>query len=138
MSLKHLLLKLSKDRIPLIGARVLASVVGQIISLQYVLGNRVCILTRHTYNCILSRASWNSPVLVSTEAIEEMRFWKTNARSLNMKGKGLNDIGSCHISVFCDASAKRLRRVFDSKRVSGSNHVGFKRYAFGYYSVRSW
>jgi len=95
---------LAKDGYPLIGARCLASVIGQIISTQFVLGNKVRMLTRHMYNCVISRASWGSPVLVSDEAKKDIRFWRQNVRSLNKAGRYLFEVTTCQFSVFCDAS----------------------------------
>jgi len=97
---------LAKDGYPLVSSRFLASVIGQIISMQFVLGGKVRMLTRHMYNCVLSRASWNAPILVTEEARKEICFWRQNARMLNEKGRDLSVASGCDFSVFCDASAK--------------------------------
>ena len=68
MTIKSLLYQVEKDRYSLVPVKALASVVGQIISLQNVIGKKVRLLTRQTYSCILSRASWNAPVRVTDEA----------------------------------------------------------------------
>lgn len=85
--------------------RLVASIVGQIISLQTVIGKLVSMRTRALYWCILSRASWNAPVFITSEAIEELQFWQKNARGLNMKGRFIQENIDCEIEVFCDASA---------------------------------
>ena len=62
------------DRVSLLNVKVLASIVGQINSMQGVLGKIVRLKSRELYKCILTRASWKAPVIVSQEAIEELRF----------------------------------------------------------------
>ena len=97
--------QIEKDQYSLIHVKVLASVVGQIISLQHVIGKKVRLLTRQMYKCILSRASWNAPVFVSEAAKSELLFWKTNARGLNDKGKSLYGKTFYELGVYADASS---------------------------------
>ena len=104
-SLDKLIGMIIKGDYPLVPARFLASVIGQIISLQFVIGSKVRMLTRYMYNCVLSRASWNAPVLVTEKAAEEVKSWRSNLRSLNEKGRQFSDVSVTHYSVFCDASA---------------------------------
>ena len=85
-----LLFQIDRDQYSLIHVRVLASVVGQIISLQNVIGKIVRLMTRQMYRCILSRASWNAPVMVTDDARSELQFWKANVRRLNSAGKSLD------------------------------------------------
>ena len=89
----------------LVHVKVLASVTGQIISLQSVLGNKVRLRTRELFNCINARASWNAPVLVSKLAISELEYWNTNVVSLNLKGKSLQCLQICLYNIYTDASA---------------------------------
>lgn len=98
--------------------RFIASLVGQIISLQTVVGKLVSMRTRALYWCILSRASWNAPVVVTSEAIEELEFWLKNARALNMKGRFLEENIDCEIEVFCDASAAGYGGYFVEKDIA--------------------
>ena len=89
----------------LLHVRVLAGVVGQIVSIKSVLGSVVCRMTRYLYRCILSRASWNAKVKVSVEAAEELQFWFDHARSLNAYGKNLSQENEVDVCVFTDASS---------------------------------
>ena len=93
------------DKYKLVHVRTLASLIGRIISLQSVLGNIVRLRTREMYNCILARASWDAPVLITETAMAEIIFWKHNVRLMNNKGKGLDQTITCDAQVFSDASA---------------------------------
>lgn len=106
MAIQSLLYQFERDLYSLIPVRALASVVGQIISLQNVIGKKVRLMTRELYSCILSRASWNAPVLVTDEAKSELLFWKENARSLNASGKNLSTKTFIEACLFADASSK--------------------------------
>lgn len=61
----------------------IASVVGQIISMQTVLGDEVRLRTRCLYACILNRSSCNSNIMLSPEAVSELRFWGTSVEEMN-------------------------------------------------------
>ena len=89
----------------IIKVRVLASVVGQVISLQSVLGKIVRLRTRELYNCIMSKASWNAPVLVRQGAKDELLFWRKNARLLNQQGKQINAETIFDLRMCTDASS---------------------------------
>ena len=54
--LKHVLEEVGKDKL-LFPARFIASIVGQLISMQIVIGDTVRLNTRYLYDCILSRAA---------------------------------------------------------------------------------
>ena len=71
-TIESFLYQTDKDLYSLIPVKALASAVGYIIALQNVIGNK----TRQMYRCILSRASWNAPVIVTDEAKSELTFWK--------------------------------------------------------------
>lgn len=90
MTIGSLLYRVEKDHYSLVPEKALASVVGQTISLQNVIGNKVRLPTRQMFSCILSRASWEAPVRATGEAKSEVVFWKANARSLNASRKSLN------------------------------------------------
>jgi hypothetical protein len=104
-TLQSVLFQISGDKLDLIPVRFLASVVGQIISLQSVLGKLVSLRTRYLHKCILSRASWNAFVKVSTHAIDELRFWLGNARVLNREGRCLKERFTANLSLYIDDSA---------------------------------
>ncbi|VDH99940.1 Hypothetical predicted protein [Mytilus galloprovincialis] len=65
----------------LFSARTLASIIGQLISMQIVLGDIVRRNTRFLYDCVQARASWNAPVRITVEAIDELGFWKNSCRN---------------------------------------------------------
>lgn len=67
----------------LLKARTLASISGQIISMKSGIGNIVSFMTRYLFNCLQTRASWNSPVLVDYRVLEELTFWKEHVSKLN-------------------------------------------------------
>ncbi|CAG2253752.1 unnamed protein product [Mytilus edulis] len=83
-------------------ARLVASLVGQIISMQAAMGSVVRLRTRSLYECIMQKASWDSPVLIKEMAFDEVVFWKENVEFLN--GKELLDEKVCTSVVYTDAS----------------------------------
>ena len=103
--LESILFQIKSDQYNIILVRALASVTGQIISLQSVIGNKVRLRTREMFKCINSRASWNAPVLVSEEALAEIEFWKSNLHTLSSQGKPLKDSELSLYNIFVDASA---------------------------------
>ncbi|KAH3847037.1 uncharacterized protein LOC127873650 isoform X1 [Dreissena polymorpha] len=105
IAIKSALFQSLKDDSCLLHVRVLAGVVGQIVSLKSVLGSVVCRMTRYMYKCILSRASWKARVMVSLEAAKELQFWLDNVRSLNSEGKSLSQEKAVDLCVFTDASS---------------------------------
>ena len=119
-SIDKLLSMIIKGDYPIVPARFLASIIGQIISLQYVIGSKVRMHTRHMYNCVISRASWDAPVLVTEKAAEEAKFWRSNARLLNEKGRHLSVVTTCQFSLFCDASATGYGGYLQSHFLAGS------------------
>ena len=78
--------------IRLFRVKFIASLVGQIISMQPVLGDQARLRTRYLYQCILQRASWNAKVLVSTDAFEECIFWEHKVESFNEIGSRLSQL----------------------------------------------
>ena len=85
--------------------RAIASAVGQIISLQSVFGKIVRLRTRELYGCILSKASWNAPVKVTQDAINELKFCRGNTNLLNQEGKLINEQTICTIKMYRDVSS---------------------------------
>ena len=105
MALDSCISQIQKDQYDLLPVRFLASVVGQIISLQTVLGKCVSMKTRYLYKCILTRASWNSPVQVRCQAMEELVFWRENVEQMNACGKSLKAKVKIDACMFTDASS---------------------------------
>jgi hypothetical protein len=67
----------------MISAMCLASVVGQIISMQGAMSPVARLRTRSLYDCLLARAGWDAPVIVNSKAVDEIIFWKENTAILN-------------------------------------------------------
>ena len=63
--------------------KVIASVVGQIISMTVSCGNVSQITIRYLHLIINSRRSWNSAVFVQDQGKGELYFWRDNLRTLN-------------------------------------------------------
>lgn len=88
--------------------RKLARVVGQLISMQSVIGPLARLRSRSLYDCIGGRASWNAPVLLNACAVDELMFWKENIEAMNLTSLA-DDVRSdpaaeAESIVFCDAS----------------------------------
>ena len=104
-TVRSILFQIRNDKLNLVAVRFLASVVGQIISLQSVFGKLVSRMTRYLYKCIITRASWNAPVIVCSKAEQELVFWHTNALKINKLGKALEIQSTVQLCVYTDASA---------------------------------
>lgn len=63
--------------------RKLASVCGKIISLGPCVGNVSRLMSRNLFAVINTAQTWNSYARLSSEALAELVFWKSNAASLN-------------------------------------------------------
>ena len=68
---------------PIVSARSLASVIGQVIAMGRAIGPLTRMFTRHLYAVVNTRQSWCSRVVLSAKVIEELRFWKVNIRKVN-------------------------------------------------------
>jgi hypothetical protein len=66
--IESLFLQIKRHSFRLVSVNFLASIIGQIISIQSVMGEEVRLRTRYAYECVLERASWKAPVQVSKEA----------------------------------------------------------------------
>ena len=100
-TLKVIIAKLGKGEIK-VTARFLASIIGQIISMQGAMGPVVRLRTRSMYDCLLARAGWDAPVLLNSEAVSEIVFWKENLAILN--GRDLSIVEQYSCIVYSDAS----------------------------------
>ena len=58
--------------------RKLASVCGKIISLGSCVGNLSRLMSRNLFAVINTAPTWNSYVRLSSEALDELNFWKSN------------------------------------------------------------
>ena len=84
-SLQSMISQLQSQDLSIVPARFAASVVGQIISTQLVLGKIVRLKTRELYKCINSRLTWESYIFMSEKAVQELVFWLQNIQALNEK-----------------------------------------------------
>ena len=82
--------------------RTVASFVGQIISMAYVLGNIVYIMTKSLSIDILKANSWNCNITLTGCSLDQIQFWKENIEDVNVKS--LRSDLSCNTFVYSDAS----------------------------------
>ena len=68
--------------------RDLASVVGQVILLTPCVENVARITTRYLYANVNQKLPWNSEVVLTKEACDELAFWSENVDSLNFIAPG--------------------------------------------------
>ncbi|CAG2243287.1 unnamed protein product [Mytilus edulis] len=66
-------------------ARLVASLVGQIVSMSYVIGNVAYIMSKHLSIDILEKTSWNSCIVLSKASLIQINFWKENLGRVNVK-----------------------------------------------------
>jgi hypothetical protein len=96
------LIEYKLETISKVPARLAASLVGQIVSVSYVIGNVTNIMTKYLSIDILDKQSLNSAICLSKESLDQIAFWKRNLRSANLK-EFTFDL-SCHTIVYSDAS----------------------------------
>lgn len=82
--------------------RTVASFVGQIISMSYVIGNVAYIMTKSISMDIMSAHSWNVSIRLSENSVNQVKFWKDNIKDVNYKH--FNSDQSCNTIVYSDAS----------------------------------
>ena len=99
--LNDLITKVTGGKV-ILPVRIIACIIGQLISMQSAVGHLVRLRTRALYDCVQTRASWEAPVMVSSKALEELIFWKENLRSLNESS--FSDALVMDKSIFLDAS----------------------------------
>ena len=106
LSMESVFLIISNSKTPLVKVRLLECIMGQIISMQTVLGKMVQLRTRELYRCSLSRTSWNATVKVTVEAVGELGYWRSNVRSMNAKGQYVSPNLDLQILIYSDASGE--------------------------------
>lgn len=106
--------------------RKLASVCGKIISLSSCVGNVSRLMSRNLFAVINTVPTWNSFVRPSSEALDELNFWKSNVALLNgipiwpVRHKPLK-------IVYSDASGSPCGRFIEFKgKVFHQNWSDFK------------
>ncbi|VDH90196.1 Hypothetical predicted protein [Mytilus galloprovincialis] len=70
--------------------------------MSYVIGNVAYIMSKHLSIDILDMTSWNSCIVLSTESLIQIKFWRENLEHVNVK-KFSSDV-SCQSVVYSDAS----------------------------------
>lgn len=92
--------RLNHDKLP---AKMLASVIGKIISMSPALGTVARFMTRSLYSVLNSRHYWCDHLVLTTEAITEVQFWIDNLLSVN--GENIWHSPSAVRLVYSDASS---------------------------------
>lgn len=105
----------------------LAKIVGQIISMEAVIGNTVRQKTRYMYlyEYIMSRASWYSKVKISANAFNEIHFWRQSLNSLNESGcliESFDASNVCDFQLFCDALDVCYGGFIEHKSIDGQKN----------------
>ena len=83
--------------------KVIASIAGQLISMEAAVGHAVNFHTRCLYQDILSRFNWHSVIELSSKSIEELKFWRENLSILNSDHIRVHKSNS-DLNVYSDAS----------------------------------
>ena len=103
-SLDSVLSVIANSKMPLVKVRFIACIIGQIILMQTVLGKVVQLRTRELYKSIMSRASWNAPIMLAIEAVRELEYWRANVSSMNSLGQYVSPNLDSEILIYSDAS----------------------------------
>ena len=100
----HDSIELFIQRLPMTSARVLASLVGKLMSLKPVVGGIAQLKTRFLHFAILARRHWDDLFSMNRFqlAIEEVLFWKGNLDSLN--SRNVHNSFLPQVVLFSDAS----------------------------------
>ena len=93
LELLDLLITRSQYGKALISVRLVVAMVGQLLSMQCVMGKVVRLHSRFLYKCISERISWNSAMVLDKFALDELDFWKKNLSKLNEMR--LSRVGRC-------------------------------------------
>ncbi len=99
----------------------LASVVGQVISLEMAVGNVVNLMTRSAYSLINNCSSWHDKVQLDSATKLEFNFWLNNISKLNSKQLWPDNLIPSRI-VYSDASAHACGAILNvDEKVFHSN-----------------
>ena len=79
-----------KDKLPFVTPRLVASIVGKIISLSPCVGNVSLIMSRFLQSAVFFRHDWDTPLDLSRfqffpQCLDEVNFWLDNCVKLNCK-----------------------------------------------------
>ncbi|ESO93409.1 hypothetical protein LOTGIDRAFT_161981 [Lottia gigantea] len=96
------LVKVIRDRQNSVPVKMVASMVGKIISMNLVIGSVAQLMTRSLSIDIVNSKSWNHYINLSVSSREQINFWESNIQKLN--SRSLRDDSSSSRIVFSDAS----------------------------------
>ena len=110
---------------PYVTAKMVAQIIGKIISTIFVLGNIVRLKTRYLYKSILAQTAWDSHlnVLYYHFAMEEITFWKQSIQTLNKRPLILYKLPIT--KVYSDASNYGIGTSFEIKGENYFIHKNF-------------
>ena len=97
---------IANSKMPLVKVRFIACIIGQIISMQTVLGKIVQLKTREMYKYIMSRVSWKAPIMLAIEAVRELEYWRANVSSINSSGQYVSPNLDSEILIYSYASGE--------------------------------
>ena len=80
----------------------IASLVGKIVSMSYVIGSVAYIMTKHLCIGILEKTSWNSCIVLTDSRLNHIKFWKDSLPEVN--GNQFTSDLSGQSIVYIDAS----------------------------------
>ncbi|CAC5395298.1 unnamed protein product [Mytilus coruscus] len=68
--------ELALENVGKVYVRTVASVIGQIISMSYVIGNVAYIMTKYISIDVMSACSWKSDIELSVQSKKQLIFWR--------------------------------------------------------------
>ena len=90
------------DKCETVHVKKVASLVGQIVSMSFVIGNVAYIMTKCLSFDINQSTSWNGHIMLSELSREQIAFWAKNISELNKRHFNFDQ--SCQRIVYSDAS----------------------------------
>ena len=108
----HSGISLNLDPLDPVPVKQLASIVGQIISLEMAVGNVVRLMTRSAYTLINSCFSWQERIELDSLTRSEFEFWQHNLSHLNCKQIWPDNVIPSKV-VYSDTSAHAYRAILN-------------------------
>ena len=107
VKLEHIISELDHElnRKHKVHVKKVASFVGQVVSMFYVLGNVVYIMTKYLSIDILTAKSWYCDIKLSDHSVEQIAFWKQCFRDTTFNQRQFIVDHGCHTVVYSDASS---------------------------------
>ena len=79
--LDSIIAKVNDDKL-IFKARHFASLLGKIVSTNFVTGGNTSLYTRYMNSCLNGRASWNACIKIDSKAFNEIIFWRTSIKKV--------------------------------------------------------